>query len=74
MQLKKLWCYFNIYFLTRVAAYCLDDLQNQRTKQLQQNRRQLVSTSIYENELMQELMNVEVLKNFVEKHKLELPS
>jgi len=62
--------YYNIYFLSRVLAYSLDDIENQKTKQLQENRNQIISAAIYQNELVERLISNEVFVNFIERYKI----
>jgi len=63
---------YNLYLLVRVAAYAQEDLQIQASKILKENKRGNISTRIYDNEVLQSVLDSPLYIKFVEKNKPHL--
>ncbi len=63
---------YNLYLLVRVAAYAHEDMQIQDSKLLQSNKRLNVSSRIYDNEVLQSVLESPLYIKYVEKNKPHL--
>jgi N utilization substance protein B len=63
---------YNLYLLVRVAAYAHEDMQIQDAKLLQSNKRLNVSSRIYDNEVLQSVLESPLYVKYVEKSKPHL--